>query len=77
MIRWLLISFGISFFTLAGHVAAQVKDDTLIQFTGAVVAGDSLKAIPFTHIIDRTNGFSTITDFYGYFSFVAEKHDTI
>jgi hypothetical protein len=58
-------------------VAAQEKQDILVQFTGAVVAGDSLKAIPFAHIIDRTNGFSTISDFYGYFSFVAEKKDTI
>ncbi len=49
----------------------------LVQFSGAVVTGDSLKPIPFTHIIDRNTGFGTISDYYGYFSFVARKGDTI
>ncbi|MFO7614190.1 MAG: hypothetical protein R6W71_06065 [Bacteroidales bacterium] len=49
----------------------------LVQFSGAVVTGDSLRPIPFTHIIDRNTGFGTISDYYGYFSFVARKGDTI
>lgn len=49
----------------------------LVQFSGAVVTGDSLRPIPFTHIIDLNTGFGTISDYYGYFSFVARKGDTI
>jgi len=49
----------------------------LVQFSGAVVTGDSLHPVAFTHIIDRNTGFGTISDYYGYFSFVARKGDTI
>lgn len=55
----------------------EMSNEGLIQFTGAVVTGDSLKPIPFTHIIDRNTRFGTISDYYGYFSFVAKKGDTI
>lgn len=57
------------------HLEEYYKD--LVQFSGAVVTGDSLRPIPFTHIIDRNTGFGTISDYYGYFSFVAKKGDTI
>jgi hypothetical protein len=49
----------------------------LVQFSGAVVTSDSLRPVSFTQIIDRKTGFGTITDFFGYFSFVAERGDTI
>ncbi len=49
----------------------------LVQFSGAVVTSDSLRPVSFTHIIDRNTGFGTISDFYGYFSFVARQGDTI
>lgn len=49
----------------------------LVQFSGAVVTGDSLHPVPFTHIIDHKTSFGTISDYYGYFSFVARKGDTI
>jgi len=49
----------------------------LVQFSGAVVTGDSLRPISFTHIIDHNTGYGTISDYYGYFSFVARKGDTI
>ena len=49
----------------------------LVQFSGAVVTGDSLRPVAYTHIIDRNTGFGTISDYYGYFSFVARKGDTI
>jgi hypothetical protein len=49
----------------------------LVQFSGAVVTGDSLHPVAFTHIIDHNTGFGTISDYYGYFSFVARKGDTI
>jgi hypothetical protein len=49
----------------------------LVQFSGAVVTGDSLRPVSFTHIIDHNTGFGTISDYYGYFSFVARKGDSI
>lgn len=49
----------------------------IVQFSGAVVTGDSLHPVAFTHIIDHNTGFVTISDYYGYFSFVARKGDTI
>jgi hypothetical protein len=49
----------------------------LVQFSGAVVTGDSLHPVAFTHIIDHNTNYGTISDYYGYFSFVARKGDTI
>jgi hypothetical protein len=49
----------------------------LVQFSGAVVTGDSLHPVAFTHIIDHNTGFGTVSDYYGYFSFVARKGDSI
>ncbi|MFN0188740.1 MAG: carboxypeptidase-like regulatory domain-containing protein [Bacteroidia bacterium] len=54
-----------------------VSDKSLIQFSGVVVSADSLQPIPFTNVIIRNARRGTITDFYGFFSFVAMKGDTI
>jgi hypothetical protein len=57
------------------HNQEYYKD--LVQFSGAVVTGDSLHPVAFTHIIDHNTNFGTISDYYGYFSFVARKGDSI
>ncbi len=57
------------------HVFAQDKD--LLQFSGVVVESDSLGAIPFAKVMIKGSNRGTISDFYGYFSFVAQKKDTI
>lgn len=54
-----------------------INDKALIQFSGVVVSADSLQPIPFTNVIIRSARRGTITDFYGFFSFVAMKGDTI
>lgn len=56
-------------------VHAQTKD--VVQFSGLVVTGDSLRAVPYSSVSVKQSGLGTITDFYGYFSFVAEEGDTI
>lgn len=58
---------------------AQSGDSTnkLIQFSGVIVAGDSLEAVPFCHVIDKTTRRGTTSDYFGYFSFVAKPGDTI
>jgi hypothetical protein len=56
---------------------AQVSDTTLVQFSGVVVTADSLKPIPFVNIFIKDSWRGTITDLYGFFSFVAHKNDDI
>jgi hypothetical protein len=59
-------------------VNAQQKDEKpLIQFSGVIVEGDSLKPVPFTNIIIRNSRRGTVSDYFGYFSFVAEENDVI
>ncbi len=56
---------------------AQNNDSVLVQFSGVVVTADSLIPVPFTTVAIKNQWRGTITDFYGFFSFVAAKHDTI
>ncbi len=49
----------------------------LIQFSGVVVEGDSLRPVPFTSIIIKNTNRGTVGDYFGYFSFVAQVKDTI
>ena len=48
----------------------------LVQFSGVVVT-DSLSPVPFTNILVRNSYRGTMSDVYGYFSFVAQEGDTI
>jgi len=52
-------------------------DKDLVQFSGVVVTADSLFPIPFTHIVVKHSRWGTVADYYGYFSFVAKKNDTV
>jgi hypothetical protein len=49
----------------------------LIQFSGVVVGVDSLKPVPFTNIFVKHTKHGTVSDYFGYFSFVAQKGDTL
>ena len=53
------------------------QDDDLIQFSGVVITGDSLSPVPFTNVLIENTNLGTMTDYYGYFSFVAQKGDSI
>lgn len=53
------------------------KDKKLIQFSGVVVTGDSLKPVPFTNIALHGSKHATISDYYGFFSFAAEEGSSI
>lgn len=52
-------------------------DRALIQFSGMVVESDSLKPIPYTAIMISNSKRGTVSDYYGYFSLVAQVKDTI
>lgn len=57
--------------------AQSIKDQRLlVQFTGVVVT-DSLLPVPFTNILIKNSYRGTMSDVYGYFSFVAQEGDTI
>lgn len=52
-------------------------DRRLVQFSGVVVTGDSLEPVPFASILTKGSYRGTISDVYGYFSFVAQAGDTV
>lgn len=56
---------------------AQSPDDDLLQFSGVVITNDSLNPVPFASVIIANSGRGTVTDVYGYFSFVAQKGDSV
>ncbi len=56
---------------------AQEEDANLIQFSGVVVTMDSLSAVPFATIMVKNTSRGTVSDYYGYFSFVAQANDTL
>jgi len=58
-------------------VKSQLKERSLVQFSGVVVTGDSLKPVPFTNIAVRNKYKGATADFYGFFSFVAREGDTL
>jgi len=63
---------------IASPVKAQWYDiGNLVQFSGVVVSADSLKPLPFTNIIVKSTRRGTVADYFGFFSFVAEKGDVI
>jgi len=55
----------------------QSNDKDLIQFSGVIVTADSLRPVPFTTIMIANRDRGTIADYYGFFSFVAMKNDSI
>lgn len=70
LILFLFISFDSAF--------AQEEDEPrLIQFSGVIVEGDSLRPVPYVSIIIKNSHRGTVSDFFGYFSFVAKENDII
>lgn len=67
----------INLFFISTVIQAQKKEKELVQFSGVVVSADSLLPVPFTNIVDKTTGRGTMSDYYGFFSFVAQMGDTV
>lgn len=68
-----VLLFAFSFFA----VHAQTNEDQLINVSGVVVDGDSIKSLPFTHVVVKSNYTGTVADSYGFFSILAHRGDTI
>lgn len=74
-ICWLLLCFLP--FVGFGQDEKEEKGKEILQFSGVIVSGDSLSPVPYTSILIRNTRRGTISDFYGFFSLVAETGDTI
>ncbi len=74
MKKYFKIFLFLSIFGVSG-VQAQVNE--VIQFSGIVVTQDSLAAVPFVNIFLPQKALGTTSDYYGYFSFAAEKGDSV
>jgi hypothetical protein len=70
---FLISSFVCLFLISFVQVKAQQKEKKIIQFSGVVVTGDSLKPVPFTNIFVTGTRTATVSDYYGFFSFAAEE----
>lgn len=68
----LIATFGLAI----GLHAQDRRQPNLVQFSGVVVT-DSLLPVPFTNILVKNTYRGTMSDVYGYFSFVAQEGDTI
>jgi len=55
--------------------AQESKD--LIQLSGVTISRDSLFPVPFTTVMVKNANRGTTSDYYGYFSFVAKRGDTL
>ncbi|MEX2484888.1 MAG: hypothetical protein WED10_10025 [Brumimicrobium sp.] len=70
----------ISFLFLLNTITFGQKDSNdkkLVQFSGVLVTSDSLDQVSYASVIDKTTGKGTMSDYYGYFSFVTRPGDTI
>ncbi len=56
---------------------SRAQEDSLVQFSGVIMTSDSLRGIPYAHIIIKNVGRGTISNYEGFFSFVAAKGDSI
>ncbi|MDZ7743621.1 MAG: carboxypeptidase-like regulatory domain-containing protein [Bacteroidota bacterium] len=70
-------SLSVILFALVSISVCAQSDEKLVQFSGVIVTSDSIQPIPFTNIIIANTNRGTVSDYYGYFSFVAKKLDTI
>lgn len=76
MYKKALVIISLFFLVSGTQIFAQSKRK-LIQFSGVVVNGDSLQPIPFVNIMIKNTYHGTVSDYYGYFSFVAQEGDVI
>ena len=58
------------------HGQDEPRERKLVQFSGVVVT-DSLEPVPFAHVMIKNSFRGTMSDVFGYFSFVAQESDTV
>lgn len=73
----LLLIFSLTLFSLQINAQEDSLGLKVIQFSGVVVAGDSLSPVPLTTVYRSRDQRGTFTDYYGFFSIPAYVGDTI
>lgn len=73
---FLAAMFALCFNTLAQTTAAKTKEK-LVQLSGLVVEGDSLRGVPFTSIVVGKTAHGAVTDDKGFFTLIAKPGDVI
>ncbi len=63
--------------TSVAQIQPAKQKDKLIQLSGLVVEGDSLKGVPFTSIVIQKSGRGTVTDYFGFYTLIVEPGDVI
>jgi len=58
-------------------IAQDEPSKDLLQLSGVVVSGDSLTPVPFTSVMIKGSNRGTMCDYFGFFSLVVRKNDTI
>ena len=53
------------FLLMAVALKAQHNDGDLVQFSGVIVTADSLRPVPFTHILVEKTNRGTTSDYFG------------
>lgn len=74
------VPFFLITFLLYVHTFAQTPANTdkkLIQLSGVVVEGDSLKGVPFTSLVVGNTNHGAVTDIDGFFTLIAQPGDVI
>ncbi|MBL7896656.1 MAG: hypothetical protein JNK50_15270 [Bacteroidia bacterium] len=77
MKRISLILIGLLYFSQSFLAQEKNNPEHYIQLSGVVVDGDSLRGIPFVSVIVKGTKRGTITDFYGFFTVVAQPGDEL
>lgn len=77
MKRISLILIGLLYFSRGLLAQEKNNPEHFIQLSGIVVDDDSLRGIPFVSVLVKGTKRGTITDFYGFFSVVAQPGDEL
>ena len=74
---FLIFNISLNFAYCQSGESLLKKEKELIQFSGVVLTHDSLTPIPFTSVTIRGTRRGTLCDYFGFFSLVAAKGDTV
>ncbi|MBW6479684.1 MAG: carboxypeptidase-like regulatory domain-containing protein [Bacteroidales bacterium] len=82
MLKYLFIIFAtllliVSASMLIASDTDEPRPRRVIQFSGLVLTGDSLKAVPYTNIWVRNTRRGTTSDYQGFFSIAVRERDTL
>ncbi len=77
----ILVVIAIGAFLMGRNLHGEENEEhpprRVIQFSGLVLTGDSLKPVPFANIWVKNTGRGTVTDYQGFFSIAVRERDTL